>query len=179
MPARIMYAMYPLMKTINEQRRELGIEPVSDRHERTRNVLFLANTFFGFEVAQPLSPMYREVGPIMSDKYPDLDTPLHEFLSTHEKTVYISFGSRAYLSPKNNGIILQSILESINAKIFDGAIWSFGQTTLDDFPSTIILPTSNSVVNVSQILHAHPHIRVTKGLSQQFATLNHSHTRVF
>ena len=51
MPARIMYAMYPLMKTINEQRRELGIEPVSDRHERTRNVLFLANTFFGFEVS--------------------------------------------------------------------------------------------------------------------------------
>ena len=115
----------------------------------------------------------------MSDKYPDLDTTLREFLLTHEKTVYISLGSRAYLSQKNNGIILQSILESINAKIFDGVIWSFGQTTLDDFPSTVILPTSNSVVNVSQILQAHPHIRVTKELSQQFATLNHSHTRVF
>jgi hypothetical protein len=121
----------------------------------------------------------QEVGPIISDTYPDLDPQLRAFLSTHEKTVYISFGSRAYLSQENNGIILQFILESVNAKIFDGVIWSLGQTTLDDLPSTIRLPTSNSVVNVSKILHSHPHIRVLNGLSQQFVTLNHSHTRVF
>ncbi|CAG8620807.1 20_t:CDS:2 [Ambispora gerdemannii] len=166
------------VKYFNQERISVGIEPVSYPTERTRNSLFLANTFFGFEIAETLPPLYQEIGPIMYDSYPPLTTSLESFINSHERIIYIAFGDRFYTTPENNGKILKSVLELLTTKNLDGAIWALTQTPMTDFPSTINLQSGISINTTTILTNSNPHIKILDW-APQFAVLNHTNVKIF
>ena len=49
-PAGFLYESRQRIISLNEKRLSVGVSPVSSSLERIKNSLFLADTFFGFEV---------------------------------------------------------------------------------------------------------------------------------
>ena len=49
-PARFLYESRQRIISLNEKRLSVGVSPISNSLERIKNSLFLADTFFGFEV---------------------------------------------------------------------------------------------------------------------------------
>ncbi|CAG8490461.1 1155_t:CDS:2 [Ambispora leptoticha] len=166
------------LKYFNQERISVGVEPVSYPTERTRNSLFLANTFFGFEIAETLPPLYQEIGPIMYDSYPQLTTSLESFINSHERIIYIAFGDRFYTTPENNGKILKSVMELLAAKKLDGVIWALTQTLRTDFPSTINLQSGISINTTAILTNSNSHIKILDWVPQ-FAVLNHTNVKIF
>ncbi|CAG8484889.1 9241_t:CDS:1 [Acaulospora colombiana] len=114
----------------------------------------------------------------MQDEYPPMTPPLSSFLSTHKRTMFVSFGVLVYTTPENNAILLSSFVEAIDQGIIDGVIWSLGQTSHSDFPGNITL-SNGTIIESSYILHnKHPHIYITD-FAPQFALLNQTNVKLF
>ncbi|CAG8648915.1 3721_t:CDS:2 [Funneliformis mosseae] len=179
-PARFLYESRQRIISLNEKRVSVGVSPISSSLERIKNSLFLADTFFGFEIPHPVPPLYQEIGPVMQDSYPPLTPKLSSFLSSHKRIMYVSFGTKVYTTPENYAILLQSILEAIDRNIIDGIFWSL--SGLENFPSTISL-SDDTQLDTLEILHnLYTHIYVTNsssGLAPQVSILEHANTRVF
>ncbi|CAI2183461.1 9239_t:CDS:2 [Funneliformis geosporum] len=179
-PARFLYESRQRIISLNEKRVSVGVSPISSSLERIKNSLFLADTFFGFEIPHPVPPLYQEIGPVMQDSYPPITPEISSFLSSHKRIMYVSFGTQVYTTPENYAILLQSILEAIDRNIIDGIIWSL--SGLEDFPSTIS-SSDETQLDTSEILHnLYTHIYVTNsssGLAPQVSILEHANTRVF
>ncbi|CAG8507864.1 8341_t:CDS:2 [Ambispora leptoticha] len=178
--------LHPLLKLVqyesmfyfNSHRSVHGIEWVWSPMERIKDSLYLANTFFGFEVPEKLSPLVQEIGPIYSEYYEPLTKELKEFLDSHPRTMYIAFGDRFWTTPKNYEKIMQTILEAMNTKLLDGVIWSTSVSYLEGMPGNFTL-NDGTVIDTAQIVaNKHPHILLQNWVPQ-FATLNHTNIKLF
>ncbi|GES76951.1 glycosyltransferase family 1 protein [Rhizophagus clarus] len=172
-PVQTNYILYPYNKELNKLRKSVGIKSLNS-FEKLHNSLFLADTFFGFEISRPTSPLYQEIGPIMADEYKTLPKELYNFITLHRRIVFINFGTQVYTTSKNNAILLQAFIEAINNRIIDGIIWTFNSTSIELFPPNITL-SNNRIVNTLNILdnNYHPSIYFTDNLKSQFSILNH------
>ncbi|CAG8710268.1 21818_t:CDS:2, partial [Cetraspora pellucida] len=163
-----------MVNNINSQRVKLGIEPYWNPKTRLDNILFLFDTFLGFEIPAATLPLHQEIGPVLSDTYPDLTPALDLFLNTHPRTMYFALGTNVFTSPQNIAILLKSCLELINHNIIDGVIWATVRTNV-----TELMSLSDVDFPLSDILNNnYPHILITK-FAPQFAILSHENTKVF
>ncbi|GES79428.1 glycosyltransferase family 1 protein [Rhizophagus clarus] len=178
-PARFLYESRQRIIFLNEKRLSVGVSPVTSSLERIKNSLFLADTFFGFEIPHPVPPLYQEIGPVMQESYPPLTSELSSFLSSHQRIMYVSFGMQAFTTPENYAILLKSFLEVIDRNIIDGIVWSL--SGLENFPTL----SDDTQLETSEILNnRYTHIYVTtssslEDLTPQVSILNHSNTKIF
>ncbi|RIA81462.1 Glycosyltransferase Family 1 protein [Glomus cerebriforme] len=176
-PIQINYILSPYVKELDELKKSVGISS-SNFFEKLQNSLFLANTFFGFEISHPTPPLYQEIGPIMSDDYLPLTSNLYNFIALHRKIIYISFGTQVYTTSKNNAILLQAFIEAINNRIIDGIIWSFVKSASKElFPSTITLSDNKTIDTLTILNNHHPSIHITE-YTPQFSILNHANIKI-
>jgi UDP-glucoronosyl and UDP-glucosyl transferase len=160
-------------------RKELGLK--SAKHIFSRKMddsIKLINNFFGLEPARPLGPLVRFIGPIMPSSYPSLDDATAEFLESHQKVAYVSFGHHA--SPALMDIIkvLIALFDSVESGVIDGFIWA--GVSLPAFPDQIV-SSSGIVHNVTDMIQNganYKHYRFTKWAAQ-FAILMHPSTAMF
>ncbi|KAJ9057554.1 hypothetical protein DSO57_1021627 [Entomophthora muscae] len=129
----------------------------------------LANSFFGFEVAQPLTPNIRAVGPILSNVISPLDPSLDEFLKKHKRVMLVAFGSLLSLQTREITSILSGALEAMEEGYIDGLIWGLGRTSLANFP--------NKTTTKHDFLNDH-RFQLLSWVPQQ-SILNHPSTVVF
>ncbi|KAF0534620.1 UDP-Glycosyltransferase/glycogen phosphorylase [Gigaspora margarita] len=173
-PLQSIWMALTTVRDLNIQRAKVGVEPHWDPKGRISNILMLFDTFFGYEVPSAESPLYQEIGPILSDTYPGLTPTLNSFLNEHPRTMYFAIGTIALLSPQSTSILLKSFLELIDHDIIDGVIWATTRMN-----TTELLSLNNSDIPISQILNNnHPHIHITKH-APQFAILSHKNTKIF
>ncbi|CAG8683490.1 24611_t:CDS:2 [Cetraspora pellucida] len=173
-PLKLSWLFISTVNNINSQRVKLGIESYWNPRARMENILFLFDTFFGFELPTAMLPLHQEIGPILPDTYPDLTPALNSFLNTHPRTMYFSLGTNVFTSPQNIAILLKSCLELINHNIIDGVIWATVKTNV-----TELMSLSDVDSPISDILNNnYPHIHITK-FAPQFAILSHENTKVF
>ncbi|CAG8718948.1 13571_t:CDS:2, partial [Gigaspora margarita] len=173
-PFKPLWTLMSLESELNKQRVSLGVEPYWDPRSRMNNILFLVDTFFGFELPAPTLPLQQEIGPILPDTFPNLTPELDSFLNIHPRTMYFALGTNVFTTPQNIAILLKSCLELINQNIIDGVIWATVKTNI-----TELMSFSNTDFPISNILNNNfPHIHITK-FAPQFAILSHENTKVF
>ncbi|CAG8460061.1 8827_t:CDS:2 [Acaulospora morrowiae] len=178
-PVRFAFGMWSINEDLNNIRAQTGVDTVINTYEIIKSSLFLANTFFGFEVPHPMSPLVQEIGPVMQDEYPILTPNLLSFVSTHKKILYVSFSEELYTSLENNVILLQTCAEAIQQKIIDGVIWSFINPSFDEILlKTITLSDGTSLSTTEILSNQHPDILVSR-FTSQFSVLNHTNVKVF
>ncbi|PKY22126.1 UDP-Glycosyltransferase/glycogen phosphorylase, partial [Rhizophagus irregularis] len=175
-PLQITYAYRPFTRQLNDIREQMNIKSVSGKVPKV--TLALINIFFGFELPQSLAPNVQVIGPVLSEEYPSLTPELSDFINGHQRVLYIAFGTRFYATIENNNKILQSIVETINNKIFDGVIWALSETSKDDFSPSLNFADGTQVQTLPILNNIHPHIHITK-FAPQFAVLNHTNTKLF
>ncbi|KAJ9075832.1 hypothetical protein DSO57_1031919 [Entomophthora muscae] len=95
----------------------------------------LANSFFGFDAAQPLPPNVKVIGPIMASKTTPLDPALQEFFEHHSRVLFVAFGSLLSLQPRETTAILKGALEAMHQGYIDGLVWGLGKTSKSNFPN--------------------------------------------
>ncbi|KAJ9057552.1 hypothetical protein DSO57_1021625 [Entomophthora muscae] len=125
----------------------------------------LANSFVGFEAAQPLPPNIKLVGPILSQHPPPLDESLTAYLLTHNRVLFVAFGSLLSLQPPELTRILNGALEAMERGHIDGLIWGLGKTLVTG------LPSKHDFLADSRFLFL--------PWAPQQAILNHPHTILF
>ncbi|CAJ0757011.1 11695_t:CDS:2, partial [Entrophospora sp. SA101] len=167
----------PEISKINEIRAKVGIAP-TDLYERTKENLYLSDTFSGFDVPFPSSPILQEIGPIMSDSYPPLSPETKKFLDNHPRTMLVAFGTQFYVSERNNGILLQSFIEAIENNVLDGVIWGLSNIILEEIPKTITLSNGKEFDTIDIINNKHPNIHILS-FAPQFSILAHENCKVF
>ncbi|RIA90055.1 Glycosyltransferase Family 1 protein [Glomus cerebriforme] len=178
-PLRMVNYIYPFITGLNDIRKQIDVEPVFLSVRRlTQTSLILVDTFFGFELPQPLSPNIQEIGPVMSEEYPPLSPELSDFINAHKRVLYVAFGTRFFTSVENNSKLLQSFVEVINKNIIDGVVWALVQTLKDDFNPTLNLSDGSQIQTSSILSNEHPHIHIAS-FAPQFAVLNHTNTKLF
>ncbi|CAB5185782.1 uncharacterized protein OCT59_005835 [Rhizophagus irregularis] len=175
-PLQITYAYRPFTRQLNDIREQMNIKSVSGKVPKV--TLALINIFFGFELPQSLAPNVQVIGPVLSEEYPSLTPELSDFINGHKRVLYIAFGTRFYATIENNNKILQSIVETINNKIFDGVIWALSETSKDDFSPSLNFADGTQVQTLPILNNIHPHIHITK-FAPQFAVLSHTNTKLF
>ncbi|CAH1763736.1 14266_t:CDS:2 [Entrophospora sp. SA101] len=163
---------------LNELRAKLGISPTSHPYARIKNKLFLADTFFGFDLPTPLSPVYTEIGPILSDNYPPLTPEVKTFLDNHPRTMFISLGTFVYTTKKNIGILLQSFIEATENGVIDGVIWGLATVGVEEIPETITLSNGKELNTMYIINNQHPNIQILS-FAPQFSILAHENCKLF
>ncbi|RIB26240.1 Glycosyltransferase Family 1 protein, partial [Gigaspora rosea] len=173
-PFQFIWSLMSMGSNLNNQRVSLGVEPYWNPRRRMDNILFLFDTFLGFELPAPTLPLHQEIGPVLPDTYPNLTPALDSFLNAHPRTMYFALGTNVFTSPQNIAILLKSCLELINQNIIDGVIWATVKTNI-----TELMSFSNVNLPISDILNSnYPHIHITK-FAPQFAILSHENTKVF
>ncbi|CAG8742307.1 13480_t:CDS:2, partial [Ambispora leptoticha] len=169
---------YESMFYLNSYRSAHGIEWIWSPMERTKDSLYLANSFFGFEIPEKLSPLVQDIGPIYYEYYDPLTKELKEFLDSHPRTLYIAFGGRLWITLENYEKIIQTILEAMNTDLLDGIIWSISVSRLEGIPENITLNDGTVIATDQIVANEHPHI-LLQNWAPQFAILNHSNTKLF
>ncbi|CAG8794925.1 14915_t:CDS:2 [Gigaspora margarita] len=177
-PLRNSWHNQKFLNYLNNKRIEVGVSKHNDFRGRVTNTLFLIDNFFGFQIPYAMPPIHQEIGPILPDTFPNLSSDLNLFLSTHPKTMYISFGTSVYTTPENYAILIQSILELINQKILDGVIWATVLQNESELPSTFTLSTGDVIPTSNILNNLYPHIHIMK-FAPQFAILYHKNTKLF
>ncbi|KAJ9068525.1 hypothetical protein DSO57_1027868 [Entomophthora muscae] len=176
-PLRSFYHYRPMMSRINRIRHKFGIPADNKPFGDLNRALVLCNTFVGFEAAAPLQPNVHLIGPVLSDTHSALDAELGEFLEAHPRTLYVAFGSLVGLAPFDIENIIAGCLLAISNGDIDGVIWGLGQTSLEDFPTSVhVNDTDMSTQHL--LLNQHPHMRLLSW-APQVPILRHPSTKAF
>ncbi|GBC09749.1 hypothetical protein RclHR1_09090007 [Rhizophagus clarus] len=178
-PIQLLYTSYPFISQLNNIRKKVNVEPGRIALGNSPKVPFyLVDGFFGFDLPQSLPSNVQEIGPVLPEEYPPLTPELTHFMNTHERVLYVAFGTHFFTTIENNNKLLQSFIEAIDRKIIDGVVWSLVETSKDSYSSTITL-TDGSHIQTSPILNnKHPHFHIASFVPQ-FAVLNHTNTKLF
>ena len=173
-----LYYFLPHIQDLNGRRRALGIEPqVEEFYQGLKDNIKLVNNIYGFTAPKPIGSYSEYVGPIIPKQYKPLTSDLEAYLNSHKRVAYIAFGQTAVLSAKDIGLVLPSVLDSLEAGHFDGFLWATGNST-EYFPDTIT-SSSGTTYNVSDMFdHKNPHARMIEW-SPQTAVLMHPSTALF
>ncbi|ORY01240.1 UDP-Glycosyltransferase/glycogen phosphorylase, partial [Basidiobolus meristosporus CBS 931.73] len=139
-------------------------------------VIFV-NSFFGIDKPKTLPPNVHLVGPLLSPEYPSLTPDLENFLNTHQRVVYIAFGTHMQLQQATITKILTGVVHLLHDNVIDGVIWPVASSDTEEFPSEIIV--NNVTIATESILkNQHEDFRIL-GFAPQFSILSHPHTMLF
>jgi hypothetical protein len=140
-PARLLRAALPAIREGERVRRALGVTApkahLADPSQRFRGRLTLVNCFFGHDVARPLPPNVRLIGPVRSSGAATAaDQGLRgEFASFVEalggdraKIALLSFGQNCALTTARMVAIAGGLRRLIARGVIDGAVWSVSMT---------------------------------------------------
>jgi hypothetical protein len=143
LPTLLFEAVGEVLKHVNE-RKEAGVSDIiGELHPKVHhNSLKIVNSMYGIEAARPLGPLVEMVGPIIPRKYVSLTPNLKKFLDNHKRIIYIAFGQHAIASKKDLTLILTSVLENVENKVFDGFLWGFRRNSTE-FPETVRTKSGN------------------------------------
>lgn len=180
-PLTVIPGFFKLNYYVNQERAKFGIPATQVTNlGNWDSTLKLCNTFTGFELARPLEPTMKLVGPIMSDDYPELSPELNSFLDTKHRVLYIAFGSGVVLSHKDVQLLFQSVTDLISNNKADGVVWALGKTPASTFNASRVSISLDQITLTSEDLlnNLHPSIRFIKW-APQVAILNHQAVRVF
>ncbi|KAI8052911.1 hypothetical protein BDF22DRAFT_620573 [Syncephalis plumigaleata] len=159
--------------------KELGIESYGPFGERWRHGLVLVNTFFGLELPQPVPPNTHLIGPTIPHKFKPLPDDLREFLDTHERTVYVGFGTAAILSGERISTILSALLVAHRDGLLDGVIWGLMQSATNEKSQLHTVTVDGVTHNIADMRSGkHPVVRLMDKAPQR-AILGHSSTKLF
>ena len=90
----------PVINALNEQRKELGVEPRSDHVSYFNNHLVLLNSLPGLEYNAELPPNVIQLGAVLPKNHKKMDLKTREWLDNKlnrgKKVAYMAFGSIAY-----------------------------------------------------------------------------------
>jgi UDP-glucoronosyl and UDP-glucosyl transferase len=160
-------------------REELGISSAKDVFaSKVKGSVKLINNFYGLEIARAIGPLIKFVGPIMPSTYPEMDAATLDFLTLHQKIVYVAFGHHVIPTAQEFEKVLVSLVDSVEDGTVDGFIWATVQVS--DFPEKIVT-SKGSKLNVTEILERpskYPHYNFVKW-APQFAVLSHPSTALF
>ncbi|RIB27725.1 Glycosyltransferase Family 1 protein [Gigaspora rosea] len=152
-PLQFIWTMTTFINNLNNVRADLGVKPHWDTRGRMDNILILLNTFPGYEIPSAMLLLHQEVGPILPDTFPNLNSELDSFLNAYSRTLYFAFGTNIFTSPQKIVTILKSFLELINQNIIDGVIWAAVKVDI-----TELMSFSNVNFPLSEILNNnYPH----------------------
>ncbi|CAG8457950.1 18783_t:CDS:2 [Acaulospora morrowiae] len=167
-PVRFAFGMWSINEDLNKIWAQTGVDTVINTYEIIKNSLFLVNTFFGFEVPHPMSPLIQEIGPVMQDEYPILTPNLLSFVSTHKKF---------YTSP----LVMNCILpRKIMLFSYKHARRPFNKNhNLMRFSSKpLLFPMGHHFSTTGILSNQHPDILVSR-FTSQFSVLNHTNVKIF
>lgn len=178
-----MMLLLPQLGSVFEEfasiREELGISSPRDLlAPRVKESLKLVNNFYGLEVARAIGPLVKFVGPIMPSTYPELDTATSDFLSSHQKIIYVAFGHHIIPTTQEFEKVLVSLVNSVEDGTVDGFIWATVHAS--EFPEEIVTSkgTKLNLTDVQQNPSKYPHYKFVKW-APQFAILSHPSTALF
>lgn len=183
----IIYNLYPELRRLDRIRSSLGIQTLGlNRFKQWESAIKLVNTYFGFMPAQIKSPLTHDVGPILSTRQKKLNTEEQAYLESHQRVIYVAWGSFVVLDKQALEAILSAILDQMELGLVDGVIWSRfkKQVALYESQSENLewtITTRNSVYNLSAPLLEHDMFNdfLTPDWASQFSILAHPSTILF
>ncbi|KAG7421124.1 UDP-glucuronosyltransferase 2C1 [Fusarium oxysporum f. sp. rapae] len=142
--------------------------------------LVLVNSFWGLEAPKELPPLMAPVGPILSDEYRPLDEDLAQFLSSHDRTIYVCLGTHVNLPGEELEKYLLGFIQALDDDSINGVIWSIPQkprANFDTFKSYNL--SDGSSISITDLMNdSHPRFRLPI-FAPQRAILAHPHTVLF
>ncbi|KAH7493534.1 hypothetical protein FOMA001_g1481 [Fusarium oxysporum f. sp. matthiolae] len=142
--------------------------------------LVLVNSFWGLEAPKELPPLMAPVGPILSDEYLPLDEDLAQFLSSHDRTIYVCLGTHVNLPCEELEKYLLGFIQALDDDSINGVIWSIPQkprANFDTFKSYNL--SDGSSISITDLLNdSHPRFRLPI-FAPQRAILAHPNTVLF
>ncbi|KAF5971822.1 UDP-glucuronosyltransferase 2C1 microsomal [Fusarium bulbicola] len=142
--------------------------------------LVLVNSFWGLEAPKELPPLMAPVGPILSDEYLPLDQDLAQFLSSHDRTIYVCLGTHVNLPGEELEKYLLGFIQALDEDSINGVIWSIPQKPRANFDILKSYSLSDgSSISITDLLNdSHPHFRLPI-FAPQRAILAHPNTVLF
>ncbi|KXN69083.1 glycosyltransferase family 1 protein, partial [Conidiobolus coronatus NRRL 28638] len=137
----------------------------------------IANSYIGLENARSLPTHIHPIGPILSGDTPPLSPELQTFMDTHNKVLYVAFGSLVKPSQDLLTKLLRHFQRAINQGILDGVVWGLPNTDFKTFPKTFKVDIAE--YTTAQIVEGtQDKIKILKWAPQQ-SILHHPSTKLF
>jgi hypothetical protein len=177
-PVRNLIFHYSLLKGLKQARQENGVPATLGLTQFTNLGLEIANSYIGFENARSLSSQFHLIGPILSETTSPLNGDLVPFFNSHEKILYIAFGSLIKLNHELTRNTLGHFQRLLNDGWIDGIVWGgMVNTNANEFPKTYTV--DNIEYSTDSILDgSHEQFKLLKWAPQD-AILNHPNTKLF
>eukprot|EP00644_Phytophthora_capsici_P000472 jgi/Phyca11/100251/e_gw1.4.481.1 len=125
---RFRLGLVQVYKEINAVRKEHGLEAVDSKHQMHGHALVLVNSVFGLDEARPMTPQFRMVGLLQSQKLQreraEAESRRHRFPASlikwleasDKRLVFISFETHVPLTPEFVTTIMNA-LETVDARL--------------------------------------------------------------
>ncbi|KAI8287921.1 udp-glucosyl transferase family protein [Colletotrichum sp. SAR11_57] len=159
----------------------LGMLPMLPKPDH----LVLVNSFVGLETPKETPPLLHAIGPILSDEYAPLDAELSEFYQTHDRTMFVAFGTHVILSRERLQSLKAGIISTLHAGHVDGVLWAIRGASKAAFAaltdSIIHTMSDGSQITLGStelLKNKHPHLKFVD-FAPQRAVLAHPSTRLF
>jgi UDP:flavonoid glycosyltransferase YjiC (YdhE family) len=177
-PVRSLIKNYGFLIGLKRVRKENGVPASLELVQFTHLGLNIANSYIGFENPRSLSSNLYPVGPILPDTIPNLGSDLQPFFDSHEKIVYIAFGSLIRFKKELITNMLEHFQRLLNDGWVDGIVWGgTANTKLEEFPD--IYTVDNVKYSTKSILDGtNQQFKLLKW-APQYSILNHPHTKLF
>ncbi|KAH7321304.1 hypothetical protein B0I35DRAFT_211656 [Stachybotrys elegans] len=142
--------------------------------------LVLVNSFFGLEVPKQLPPLIVPIGPILSDEYAPLDDSLSNFLSKHDRTIYVSLGTHVALPSDDLDKITRALIKSLDLNHINGVIWAIAAKLRTRFDTAKTYHrAANPPISMASILAGTESQFILPSFAPQRAVLTHPNTKLF
>jgi UDP:flavonoid glycosyltransferase YjiC (YdhE family) len=112
--------------------------------------LYLINAFFGLDVPRELPPLVVPVGPILYEDYPALDAETANFLNSHQKVVFIAFGTHVSMGGERFIKIIRGVQAALAAGHVDGVLWAIKRANKVDSDSALALGPPAEIHDILQ-----------------------------
>jgi hypothetical protein len=175
-PGRNIKNYWGFLNDLKQARKENGVPATLEIVQFTNMGLGIANSYIGFENPRSLSSHIYTIGPILPDTAPTLSEDLEPFFDSHQKILYIAFGSLIKFKNELSTNMLEHFQRLLNDGWIDGIVWG-GMANTKEFPKTY---TVDSVeYSTKPILDGtHEQFKLLKWAPQD-AILNHPNTKLF
>ncbi|KAH8670420.1 putative UDP-glucoronosyl and UDP-glucosyl transferase [Tricladium varicosporioides] len=141
--------------------------------------LVLVNSFWGLETPKDLPPLVAAVGPILGDEYPPLTGVYTDFLSSHDKTIYVALGSHIILPGDSATKILQGLCNSLASGLINGVIWAVSDSGREEFDLDLSVTIRGKRTTFGALLNeSHPDFFFPT-FAPQRAILEHPSTKIY
>jgi hypothetical protein len=172
-------ALLRWMKWTKDMRAKVGVVYRSPSDPKP-DYLVIVNSFFGLEVPKDLPPSIVPCGPILADRYPELDEQHARFLNRHKRVLYVALGTHIILDGTDVNKILEGVLQALDEQSIDGVIWAVGSSPRKEFPLVRSFTRAGQCPRTlgEMLDQADPDL-IFPLFTPQRAVLGHKHTSLF